>query len=114
MHVRLPNVPGIAVRIDIFQLTQTRFSIKLHVHVPVQVWNLNLYIRVLFLSDFFHFSGSFPDSITVSGPRNLNSSSLQQDDRGRAGVKFADLTWAPTTAEKGVNVICLKAFDGNG
>ena len=62
---------------------------------------------------FASFRGSLPDSITVSGPRNLNSSSLQPDDRGRSGVKFVDLAWAPTPAERGVNMLCLRAFDQN-
>ena len=38
------DTPGIAVRIDIFQLTQTGFSVALQVHVPVHVLNLNLSI----------------------------------------------------------------------
>ena len=41
-HVRMPNIPGIAVRIETFQLTQIGFSIALHVYVPVHVQNLNL------------------------------------------------------------------------
>ena len=42
MHVRMHIIPGIAVRIEIFQLTQIGFSIALHVYVPVHVQNLNL------------------------------------------------------------------------
>ena len=43
MHVRMPNNPGIAVRIDIFQLTQTGFSISLSRYTYVYR-NLNHYI----------------------------------------------------------------------
>ena len=37
MHARMPKTPEIAVRIDIFQLTQTGLSIVLHVPEPVHV-----------------------------------------------------------------------------
>ena len=46
MHVRIPNTPGIAVRIDIFQLTQTGFSISLHVLVPVRSLNLSNILHI--------------------------------------------------------------------
>ena len=37
MHVRMSNTPGITVYIDIFQLTQTGFTIALHIDVSVHV-----------------------------------------------------------------------------
>ena len=54
MRVRMPNIPGIVVRIDIFRLTQAGFSIALHVHVR----NLNISavstLRVVTEYDRFH------------------------------------------------------------
>ena len=44
MHVKMPNTHVITLRIDIFQLTLAGFSIVLHIHVPIHIWNLNLSI----------------------------------------------------------------------
>ena len=46
MHVKKPNSHSIAVRIDIFQLTQTGFSIVLLEQVPVHAWNVILSVMI--------------------------------------------------------------------
>ena len=51
------------------------------------------------------------EHITISGPHDLIATKFQPDDKGRSGVKYVDLTWTPTQAEKGVNIVCLRAYD---
>ena len=42
MHVRMPNTPGIALRIDIFSDDRNRFLNRATRTRTVHVWNLNL------------------------------------------------------------------------
>ena len=68
MHVRMPNIPGIAMRIAIFQLTETGFSIALYVRLKSQrlCWLDNLsFISYSDVFTFVWFKHHLPVSLQI-------------------------------------------------